>query len=288
MIPIHIEWDRFKYNGTEWQDNDGLQDFLSAVTAREPGPNYLNPLGESTKINGTYQFAATFCSPKQASEKAKTVIVATHGIRPARNYWNSAFQPDDYNFVQFATNQGYSVFFYDRLGCGASDKISGFDARFSTAIAALQQLTSFIRRGQCTGTIGKPRKIALMDFSFGSYTTHGAIALTPTIADTVIPTAIGFNSTGLNVNGLVRSYGLRVVSQQNPALYGERDAGYLTWVDRYSQIMNCFKRPNYDDGAVDFAEAAKEPFAVALRRRGVPDLAGRAAGCERTRARRSI
>ena len=158
-------------------------------------------------------------------------------------------------------------------------RISGFDARFSTAIAALQQLTSFVREGQYTDTIGKPRKVALIGFSFGSYTTHGAIALTPTIADAVILTAIGFNSTGLNVNGLVRSYGLRVARQQNPALYGDRDAGYLTWVDRYSQIMNCFKRPNYDDGAGRLRRGRQG----ALRRRGVPDLAGRAAGCERVR-----
>ncbi|MCJ1379167.1 hypothetical protein MMC17_002267 [Xylographa soralifera] len=263
MIPVSIEWDKFVFNGTEWQDNDGLQDFLSVVTAREPGPNYPSPLGESTTINGTYQIAATFCSPKQASEKAKTVIVATHGIGPARNHWNSAFQPDDYNFVQFATNQGYSVFFYDRLGCGASDKISGFDAQISTAIAVLQRLTGLVRDGQYTGAVGKPRKVALLGFSFGSYTTHGAIALTPAMADAVVLTAIGFNSTGLNVNGLVRSYGLRVASQQNAALYGDRDAGYLTWVDRSAQIMNYFKRPSYDDAAVDFAEAAKQPFAVA-------------------------
>lgn len=122
LIPVNIEWEKLEFNATKFQNNDELQDFLSLVTTREPGPNYPSPLGLSTEINGTFQIAATFCSPKQASEKAKTVIVATHGIAAARNHWNSAFEPDNYNFVQFATNQGYSVFFYDRLGCGASEK----------------------------------------------------------------------------------------------------------------------------------------------------------------------
>ena len=122
MIPVDISWDKLEFNATEWQDNDGLQDFLAVATTREPGPNYSSPLGTSVKVNGTYQIAATFCSPKQASEKAQTVIVATHGIAAARNHWNSAFEPENYNFVQHATNQGYSVFFYDRLGCGASEK----------------------------------------------------------------------------------------------------------------------------------------------------------------------
>ena len=67
-IPVDIEWDKLEFNATKWQDNDGLQDFLAVATTREPGPNYPSPLGPSTKVNGTYKIAATFCSPKQVSE----------------------------------------------------------------------------------------------------------------------------------------------------------------------------------------------------------------------------
>lgn len=35
---------------------------------------------------------------------------------------NSPYKPEEYNFVQHAISQGYSVFFYDRLGQGSSDK----------------------------------------------------------------------------------------------------------------------------------------------------------------------
>ncbi|MCJ1428196.1 hypothetical protein MMC29_006104 [Sticta canariensis] len=259
LIPVDVEWDKLDFNATKWQNDDELQDFVSVVTTREPGPNYPSPLGPSTEINATYQIAATFCSPKQISEKAKTVIVATHGIAAARNHWNAAFEPDTYNFVQFATNQG------ETLAPPKGDKkytyMYGVKNRISGAV--LQRLAGFVREGKYTGKIGKPRKVALMGFSFGSYTTHGAISLTPQLADAVILTAIGFNKTGLNINGLVRSYASHVAKLQNPALYGDRDSGYLTWVDRHAQILNYFKRPNYDDAAVHFAEAAKEPFAVA-------------------------
>ena len=37
----------------------------------------------------------------------------------------------------------------------------------------------------------------------------------------------------------------------------------MTWVDRWAQIINYYKAPNYDDAAVNFAETAKEPFAIA-------------------------
>ena len=122
MIPVDVSWDRLQFNATKWQDNDFLQNFLSDLTTREPGPNYPSPLGPAVKVNTTYQIAASFCSPKLPSEKSKTVIVATHGVAPGRSHWNSAFEPENYNFVQYATQRGYSVFFYDRLGCGASEK----------------------------------------------------------------------------------------------------------------------------------------------------------------------
>lgn len=38
------------------------------------------------------------------------------------SYWNFPYQPEKYNFAQFAINKGYSIFFYDRLGNGISSK----------------------------------------------------------------------------------------------------------------------------------------------------------------------
>lgn len=104
--------------------------------------------------------------------------------------------------------------------------------------------------------------MALIGFSFGSYTVHSAIALTPEIADAVIPIGIRFNMTGINVNGLVRSFVPRITNLQNSALYGDLDNGYVTWVDKFAQIHNYFKEPNYDPDTIDFTEAAKQPFAI--------------------------
>lgn len=38
------------------------------------------------------------------------------------SYWNFPYEPEKYNFAQFAINKGYSIFFYDRLGTGISSK----------------------------------------------------------------------------------------------------------------------------------------------------------------------
>jgi hypothetical protein len=36
------------------------------------------------------------------------------------SYWDFQYQPSNYSFVDFAIAQGYSVFFYDRVGAGES------------------------------------------------------------------------------------------------------------------------------------------------------------------------
>lgn len=116
-------------------------------------------------------------------------------------------------------------------------RISGYENQLTKASAVIRELSSLVRSGNYTGSIGKPDKIAVMGFSYGSYATHTAIIEDPKIADAVILTAIGFNKTGLNVNGLVRSFVPRIAATQNPFLYGDLDTGYVTWVDKFAQIQ---------------------------------------------------
>jgi hypothetical protein len=125
FVPISLDYEQpeFKQN-LRWKDSYELQSFLAALTASPRAKNpEQSPLGDMKRYKGDYEIAASFCTPrKPKGGKEKTVIVATHGIGPARTHWNTPFQPNDYNFVQYAVDKGYSVFFYDRLGCGASSK----------------------------------------------------------------------------------------------------------------------------------------------------------------------
>lgn len=121
MIPVDIVSSNYEFNFTKWDSDYDLEDFLSIATTRA-GANYPSVLSGPKVENATYRIAASVCSPKTKTGKAKTVLLATHGIGPARSHWNSPFRPDEYNFVQWAVKEGYSVFFYDRLGCGASEK----------------------------------------------------------------------------------------------------------------------------------------------------------------------
>ena len=76
-----------------------------------------------------------------------------------------------------------------------------------------------------------------MGFSYGSYITHFTIADTPDIADAIVLTAIGLNTTAINGNGLLRSFVPRIASDQNEKRFGELDTGYLSWADIYAMVL---------------------------------------------------
>lgn len=65
-----------------------------------------------------------------------------------------------------------------------------------------------------------------------------AIAATPNLADSIVLTAIGLNTTvGVNGNGLLRSFQNRIASGQDGSRFGYLDNGYLTWVDIYGMVL---------------------------------------------------
>ena len=105
-VPISMSYDRVTFNFTQWEDNFALKQFIADVTTRASA-------GFPTIINGTapekgdYTIAASFCTPKHpgGESKEKTVILATHGVGPARAHWNSAYKPQEYNFVQCKRTQ---------------------------------------------------------------------------------------------------------------------------------------------------------------------------------------
>ena len=115
-------------------------------------------------------------------------------------------------------------------------RISGYVNQINIQVAILQELTNIVKSGDYTAQIGRPSKLAVMGFSLGSFITHAAIGSKPDIADAVVLTGIGLNSSGLNPNGLVRSFVPRIASQQDRVRFGSLDNGYLTWVDKFSQI----------------------------------------------------
>ncbi len=115
-------------------------------------------------------------------------------------------------------------------------RVSGYTNQSRKQQQILRQLATFVRQGNYTGSLGRPDKLVAMGFSFGSYVTHYTLAAYPDLFDGAVLTGINYNLTGLNANGLDRSFVPRVAALQNPKKFGVLDSGYLTWVDAIAQV----------------------------------------------------
>ncbi|MCJ1393959.1 hypothetical protein MMC18_006836 [Xylographa bjoerkii] len=261
-IPIGINAEFLVYNSSEWANNNDLTqatiDFVTRIP-NKPSPFTATPSNETTK----YAISATLCTPKNTSAGySKTIILASHGLGFDRSYWNIGYEPDTHNFAQFAVSQGYSIFFYDRLGVGESERISGWINQFSNQNAILTELATLIKAGKYTGPIGTPNSVALIGHSFGSVLSHGVAAFAPNTIDALILTGYNLNGTAVNLPLVVQAWAPQIASTE--AVFTGQDAeldnGYISWPDVYANINTFFKAPNYDFATAQYSEATKRPF----------------------------
>ena len=141
-------------------------------------------------------------------------------------------------------------------------RVSGFNIQLNTQTPILVSLAQSLKQGRYSlPNYLKPKKIILLGHSFGSFVSHAALALNPTIADAAILT--GYNVIGLNPGNVVLGVVPRVASIQDPANFSSYDVGYLTDVDVYASINSFFKAPEYAHDVAQYLESTKLPFAVA-------------------------
>ena len=137
-------------------------------------------------------------------------------------------------------------------------RVSGYVSQLPIAIAVLTSLAKSVRQGKYT-TIGKPKSLVLIGHSFGSFTTNGAVAREPGIADAAVLTGYG---TTLNPALTLEGWAPRVARLQRPRAFAAFDSGYVTTGDVFGSILDFFKRGAYDPAVAAFSEATKQPFAV--------------------------
>ncbi|MCJ1461462.1 hypothetical protein MMC07_000059 [Pseudocyphellaria aurata] len=257
-VPVTVTSANRPWVGPRWTDNYEFIDFVSIATTRVSA-GFPLPVGSPVNQTASYEIAATFCTPERGGAHSKTVLLATHGLGFDSSYWNSPYEPDNYNFVQFAVARGYSVFFYDRLGVGKSTKVSGYDVQLSIGIAVLSSLAKSVRQGRYT-TIGKPKHLVLVGHSFGSFSTNGVVAREPDIADAAILTGYGLNETNPQV--VLEEFAPRIARLQRRRAFAAFDSGYITSGDIFGTIQPFFKAPAYDRRVAAFADATKQPFSI--------------------------
>jgi hypothetical protein len=103
-------------------------------------------LGGQTTINGTYGIYSQLCFPASTGTISATIIqFLIHGSGFDRTYWNVA---PGYSYVDYAAEQGYTTFFYDRLSIGLSDRPDAIQViQIEWQVAIAHELVQLLRSG---------------------------------------------------------------------------------------------------------------------------------------------
>ncbi|KAL8854306.1 MAG: hypothetical protein Q9221_000792 [Calogaya cf. arnoldii] len=289
MIPVPVTSENLVYNGTEFTSNFDVAEFVTHFSRESPSSSMVVLDGNET-VTETYQIAATFCSPlNRAGGHEHSVLLATHGFFYDGRYWDSQYIPSKYSILDYMTRKVYSMFFYDRLGTGQSQKsgfkphlhpsnlpsrrqntdsgsrVSGYVNQIAIETEILSVLLKLIRNGEYTSTIGKPDSVILLGHAFGSYIIQDLIASAPNIANGVVLTDISYDDPEIALEGLkarLEAYAPRIANTVRPAEFSNLDSGYLFFADIFSHVNAFFAAPDYEVEAVEYAQSIAQPFGV--------------------------
>ena len=109
----------YRWNLGHIPDDNAMADILFQAGRRDANTTFiplLPPIGTDTR---DYTLSGTLCKPTKGGNGA--LLLAIHGGGFDRSYWSPDYEPEKYNFVDYVINEGYSVFYYDRLGLGKSE-----------------------------------------------------------------------------------------------------------------------------------------------------------------------
>ncbi|KAF2663170.1 alpha/beta-hydrolase [Microthyrium microscopicum] len=265
-ISLTVTSENLVINTPQWKNDFELIDYLQNSSAKNANVTF-HPIGPTTiNVTESVSIAATFCSPKTPSaskqDREKTVLITSSGLAYDSRYWDSEYNPSKYSFVEAAVAQGYSVFNYDRLGVGQSQKVSGWTNQASIQVEILASLIQLVRNGNYTGPVGKAKSIVAVGHSFGSQITNVLLTKYPSIVDAAILTGDAYESIPYGGALLEETIEPRIANQLDPKIFGELDTGYLTFVDIYAHVNFFFKAPFYEISAVQYAQSIAQPFAL--------------------------
>lgn len=237
-------------------------------------PRYDQRVIKNTTTSGTFNIHGQLCVPKSVNKKKDILQIATHGVHYDSRYWDPELDREKLSYVEATLKEGYSVFTYDRLGVGESDKPDAYDVvQAPLEVEILRQLTlmarngtlySFAKRAKPTvaafNKVEKPSKVVHVGHSFGSVLTSAFIAKYGNLTDGAIITGYVYNQF-LGKSGMA-SWGVDYAATSRPPF--SRTSGYV--VCQKSGIQNLFfagdTHTAYTKKMFEYGDAIKQPVPV--------------------------
>lgn len=212
-------------------------------------------VGSENLVSGTYGIYSQLCFPN-GTINATTVQFLIHGVGFDRSYWNVA---PNYSYVDYAAEQGYTTFFYDRLGIGLSDHpdpLQIVQAELEVAIA--HELVQLLRTGVISNHTFK--NVVGVGHSFGSLQIAGLTSQHPDDLDAAVLTGFSISASGTPL--FFAGLDLTIASQNQPLRFPDLPNGYLISNSIEANQFAFFRAPNFDPALLNIAEATKQTFTV--------------------------
>lgn len=199
-------------------------------------------LGGNVNISDSFNTNAKICYPlTSVGQNASTSIhFLIHGIAFDKSYWDFT---EGYSYVDAAALAGYTTFFYDRLGTGASDhpdplQIVQAPLEVEIAHSLIQSL-----RG---GAFGKTAytDIVGVGHSFGSMQLQAITADYPQDLDAVVLT--GFTTNLAAMPSTLVGFNPAIANTNQPPRFADLPNGYWITDSPISNQLTFLRAPNFD------------------------------------------
>lgn len=214
-------------------------------------------VGKPFNVSGTYGIYSQLCFPKSTGTiNDKTIQFLIHGAGADRTYWN--FAPG-YSYVDYAAEQGYNTFIYDRLGIGLSDHPDPIQVlQTGLEVNVAHALIQHLRAGNISGQAFK--NVVGIGHSFGSIQTN--LVLAEYVADYDAAVLTGFTAKPDGFPVAFAGSNPSIASQNDPSRFGDLPPGYLIPARKESNQFFFFRAPNFDPKILTLFEQTKQTESV--------------------------
>lgn len=218
----------------------------------------------ANQVSGTYGIYSQLCFPSATGTiNTTTIQFLIHGAGYDRSYWNAA---PGYSYVDYAAEEGYTTFLYDRLGVGLSDHPDPIQVVQTPLEAAVgHSLVQLLRTGHIAA---RPfSQVVGVGHSFGSHQVATITSQHPRDFDGVILTGFSADSSNtLDIAGgmstALESADASIASQSDPTRFGHLPNGYLTLANMKGIQFFFFRAPQFDLALLELSEKTKQTMTI--------------------------
>ncbi|KZS98120.1 hypothetical protein SISNIDRAFT_448259 [Sistotremastrum niveocremeum HHB9708] len=242
-IPVNVSAQTSHITLPEPVDQSALTAFFINYTT--PSIDYPDSIINGTRqLKAQYKIFGKLCTPKDVKPNG-TLEFATHGIAFTHAYWEVGGDKSEFNYAAKAVASSHSIFYYDRLGTGASSQPDGIqDVQSTVHVEIAHALVQYLRQGKTGHTFGK---VIGIGHSFGSIISVGITAKYPKDFDDVILTGFAIGDTsGLFIG--VAGFGATIASELIPNL--KTSNSYVVPGTPSSYQAGFLQYPNYDPAVI--------------------------------------